>query len=71
MSAGNDLRSSGKLVALPGGGFQVLSLPSDEELSYYYREKYFQECQRSAYELQYSEEEIRYFKNRARVTDGR
>lgn len=51
------------------GFWQVVPTPTKEDLEKYYKEKYYQECTADTYTPDYSAEEIKYFKNRAEISE--
>lgn len=50
-----------RLKRHPMGFWEIANKPTSEELQKYYAEKYYQEA-RGSYEIEYSEEELRYFR---------
>lgn len=55
-----------KLIRTKWGFYQYDPLPSDEELSTYYEEKYYQEG-RGSYDVFYTDEETQYFQLKAQL----
>ncbi len=55
-----------KTIKHVNGYFQITNKPSASELENYYENKYYQEAQ-AAFELEYSEQELRHLKNRQRA----
>ncbi|MBI5694780.1 MAG: class I SAM-dependent methyltransferase [Nitrospirae bacterium] len=53
----------------PLGFWQVDPMPTEKELEKYYREAYFQVCERGAYSPDYTADELESFANTARVTE--
>jgi 2-polyprenyl-3-methyl-5-hydroxy-6-metoxy-1,4-benzoquinol methylase len=61
-----DIKNPPELIKTKYGFYQYLPLPTEEELRQYYADRYYQHGSGS-YSISYSEEEIEYFKLKARL----
>ena len=61
-----DIKNPPELIKTKYGFYQYLPLPTEEELRQYYADRYYQQGSGS-YSISYSEEEIEYFKLKARL----